>query len=89
MSSTGTLDKVTGPIGEALIMTGLGLAVAIPAVMGYNGLTRGNRVLAAKLDAFALELHTFVPLCQALGHGAAAEPARVSVGPMGARPAVA
>ena len=36
MSSTGTLDKVTGPIVEALIMTGLGLAVAIPAVMGYN-----------------------------------------------------
>ena len=36
MSSTGTLDKVAGPIGEALIVTGMGLAVAIPAVMGYN-----------------------------------------------------
>ena len=36
MSSTGTLDKLAGPIGEALIMTGMGLAVAIPAVMGYN-----------------------------------------------------
>jgi hypothetical protein len=36
MSGAGTLDKVAGPVGEALIMTGLGLAVAIPAVMGYN-----------------------------------------------------
>ena len=36
MSSTGTLDKLAGPIGEALIMTGLGLAGAILAVMGYN-----------------------------------------------------
>ena len=43
----GTLDKVAGPVGEALIMTGLGLAVAVPAVMGYNGLTRANRVLTA------------------------------------------
>ena len=45
MSGTGTLDKVAGPVGEALIMTGLGLAVAIPAVVGYNWLTRANRVL--------------------------------------------
>ena len=48
-------------------MTGLGLAVAIPAVMGYNWLTRANRVLAAKLDAFAYELHTFVSMGQPLG----------------------
>ena len=41
------LDKVAGPVGEALIMTGLGLAVAIPAVVGYNWLTRANRVLRA------------------------------------------
>jgi biopolymer transport protein ExbB len=40
MSGSGTLDKVAGPVGEALIMTGLGLAVAIPAVVGYNWLTR-------------------------------------------------
>ena len=38
MSGAGTLDKVAGPVGEALIMTGLGLAVAIPAVVGYNWL---------------------------------------------------
>ena len=60
MSGAGTLDKVAGPVGEALIMTGVGLAVAIPAVMGYNGLARSNRVLGARLDAFAFELHTFL-----------------------------
>jgi biopolymer transport protein ExbB len=60
MSGAGTLDKVAGPVGEALIMTGVGLAVAIPAVMGYNGLARTNRVMGAKLDAFAFELHTFL-----------------------------
>ena len=53
MSGAGTLDQVAGPVGEALIMTGLGLAVAIPAVLGYNVFTRANRVLAARLDAFA------------------------------------
>lgn len=90
MSGAGTLDKVAGPVGEALIMTGLGLAVAIPAVMGYNWLTRANRVLAARLDAFAYELHTFVSMGQALGHGGAAEPAPANVRPMaGSRPAVA
>ncbi|RQP26029.1 MotA/TolQ/ExbB proton channel family protein [Albitalea terrae] len=67
MSGAGTLDKVAGPVGEALIMTGLGLAVAIPAVMGYNWLTRANRVMVAKLDAFAYELHTFVAMGQPLG----------------------
>jgi biopolymer transport protein ExbB len=66
MSGAGTLDKVAGPVGEALIMTGLGLAVAIPGVMGYNWLTRANRVMVSKLDAFAYELHTFVSMGQPL-----------------------
>ena len=70
MSGAGTLDKVAGPVGEALIMTAIGLAVAIPAVVGYNGLTRANRVMLAKLDAFAYELHTFVSMGQSLRHGA-------------------
>jgi biopolymer transport protein ExbB len=43
VSGAGTLDKVAGPVGEALIMTGLGLAVAIPAVVAYNAFTRSNR----------------------------------------------
>jgi len=87
MSGAGTLDKVAGPVGEALIMTGLGLAVAIPAVVGYNALTRSNRVLAGRLDAFAYELHTFVSMGQALGHGADATAANVR--PLSARPAAA
>ena len=88
MSGAGTLDKVAGPVGEALIMTGLGLAVAIPAVIGYNWLTRANRVTAAKLDAFAYELHTFVSMGQALGHGADA-PTAANVRAMTNRPAAA
>ena len=59
-SGAGTLDKVAGPVGEALIMTGIGLAVAIPAVIGYNWLVRSNNVLMSKLDTFANELLTFL-----------------------------
>jgi biopolymer transport protein ExbB len=66
MSGSGMLDKVAGPVGEALIMTGIGLAVALPAVMGYNWLTRSNRVLTAKLDAFAFELLNFLSLGKTL-----------------------
>jgi biopolymer transport protein ExbB len=51
-----TLEQIAGPVGEALIMTGLGLAVAIPAVLAYNTCARSNRVVLAKLDAFAHDL---------------------------------
>lgn len=70
-SGSSSLDQIAGPVGEALIMTGIGLAVAIPAVMGYNWLTRSNRVMAAKLDAFAFELFTFLSTGQSLKGGAA------------------
>lgn len=62
ISATGqaSLDKVAGPVGEALIMTAAGLAVAIPAVLAYNALTRGNRILLAELDAFAHDLHAYL-----------------------------
>ena len=86
VSGTGTLDKVAGPVGEALIMTGLGLAVAIPAVIGYNWLTRANRVMLSKLDAFAYELHTFVSMGQPLGTEAAPS---TTVRPISARPVAA
>jgi len=69
VSGAGTLDKVAGPVGEALIMTGIGLAVAIPAVIAYNAFARGNRVLTARLDAFAYELHSFLTLGEAPGAG--------------------
>jgi len=54
-----TIDKVAGPIGEALIMTALGLAVAIPAVLGYNALVRGNKGILQKLSRFAHDLHAY------------------------------
>lgn len=50
------IDKVAGPVGEALIMTAAGLAVAIPAVLAYNLFVRSNRVMQAQLDAFAYDL---------------------------------
>jgi biopolymer transport protein ExbB len=56
LSGQGTLDKVAGPVGEALIMTALGLAVAIPAVLAYNAFVRSNRLVLAQLDAFAHDL---------------------------------
>lgn len=60
MSGAATLDAVAGPVGEALIMTAAGLAVAIPAVLAYNGFARGNRVVLAELDGFAHDLHAFL-----------------------------
>jgi biopolymer transport protein ExbB len=60
LSGQGTLDKVSGPVGEALIMTAVGLAVAIPAVLAYNAFTRRNRVWLARLDAFAHDLYTVI-----------------------------
>ena len=86
ISGAGTLDKVAGPVGEALIMTGLGLAVAIPAVVGYNWFTRANRVIVSRLDAFAYELHTFVAMGQPLAGPAQAGAA---VRTLPARPAAA
>jgi biopolymer transport protein ExbB len=51
------IDKVAGPVGEALIMTAFGLAVAIPAVLAYNAFTRANRMVLGQLDGFAHDLH--------------------------------
>ncbi|PTQ81158.1 outer membrane transport energization protein ExbB [Nitrosospira multiformis] len=60
LSGQGTLDKVAGPVGEALIMTALGLAVAIPAVLAYNTFVRRNRIWLARLDAFAHDLFVLI-----------------------------
>ena len=58
ISSSGSaqIDQVAGPIGEALIMTALGLAVAIPAVLGFNALNRANKLLVADLNRFGNDL---------------------------------
>ena len=60
MAGQATIDKVAGPIGEALIMTALGLAVAIPAVLGYNALVRGNKAVVTRMNRFAHDLHALL-----------------------------
>lgn len=56
-SGQATLDKVAGPVGEALIMTAIGLAVAIPAVLAYNAFVKTNRGIIQQLDNFGQDLH--------------------------------
>ncbi len=57
-SGQASIDKVAGPVGEALIMTAIGLAVAVPAVLGYNWLVRRNKVSMDTVRAFGSDLHT-------------------------------
>jgi biopolymer transport protein ExbB len=57
VSGQASIDKVAGPVGEALIMTAIGLAVAVPAVLGYNYLVRRNKVLMESVHAFGADLH--------------------------------
>jgi len=57
ISGQASIDKVAGPVGEALIMTAIGLAVAVPAVMGYNWLVRRNKAIMDQTRAFAGDLH--------------------------------
>jgi biopolymer transport protein ExbB len=56
ISGQASIDKVAGPVGEALIMTAIGLAVAVPAVMGYNWLIRRNKTVLDQTRAFAGDL---------------------------------
>ena len=58
-SGQASISTVAGPVGEALIMTALGLGVAIPAVLAYNYFVRVNRGTYAKFDTFAHDLHDF------------------------------
>jgi len=55
-----SIDKVAGPVGEALIMTAFGLAVAVPAVLGYNWLVRRNKVAMEQLRAFGADIHMVI-----------------------------
>lgn len=57
ISGQASIDKVAGPVGEALIMTAIGLAVAVPAVLGYNALVRCNKISLDYIHRFADELH--------------------------------
>ncbi|NML14373.1 MotA/TolQ/ExbB proton channel family protein [Azohydromonas caseinilytica] len=58
ISGQASIDKVAGPVGEALIMTALGLAVAVPAVMGYNWLIRRNKAAMEQVRGFGSDLHS-------------------------------
>ncbi|MGH8766514.1 MAG: MotA/TolQ/ExbB proton channel family protein [Burkholderiales bacterium] len=78
LSGQGTLDKVAGPVGEALIMTALGLAVAIPAVLAYNGFVRANRLVLASLDAFAHDLYAVLTTGAHVGDPAVVVPIKVA-----------
>lgn len=80
-----SIDKIAGPVGEALIMTACGLAVAIPAVLAYNALVRGNRVVIGRLNRFAQDLHAYFVTGSPVNKGAQSRPHLAPV----AEPAVA
>jgi biopolymer transport protein ExbB len=77
MAGQATIDKVAGPVGESLIMTAMGLAVAIPAVLGYNALVRGNKGVLHKLNRFAHDLHAYFLTGARVGKARAAAPSAV------------
>ncbi len=71
-----SIDKVAGPVGEALIMTAIGLAVAVPAVLGYNWLVRRNKVAMEQVRTFSADLHSVL-----MGNAAAAAAPVQSIAP--------
>ena len=73
MSGQASIDKVAGPVGESLIMTAIGLAVAVPAVLGYNWLVRRNKIAMEEVQAFGADLHA-VLLGTGKGTGSSADP---------------
>jgi biopolymer transport protein ExbB len=60
ISGQASIDKVAGPVGEALLMTAIGLAVAVPAVLAYNWLVRRNKTVMDDVRAFSSDLHAVV-----------------------------
>ncbi|MEQ1548304.1 MAG: MotA/TolQ/ExbB proton channel family protein [Chakrabartia sp.] len=82
-SGDASIDKIAGPVGEALIMTALGLVVAVPAVMGYNWLQRRNKLIAERMSTFCNDMHGYM-----MSNGAV-RPAAKSAAPAKAAPAAA
>jgi biopolymer transport protein ExbB len=70
LAGQASIDKVAGPVGEALIMTAIGLAVAVPAVLGYNWLIRRNKGVQDGLRNFAADLHAYLISGSRVGGGA-------------------
>jgi biopolymer transport protein ExbB len=86
-----SIDAVAGPVGEALIMTALGLAVAVPAVMGYNWLMRRNKAVMEELARFTNDIHGYIVSGGSVkpaiaGRGAAAGGAAAAARPGAASP---
>jgi biopolymer transport protein ExbB len=79
LAGQASIDKVAGPVGEALIMTAIGLAVAVPAVLGYNWLVRRNKAVSERIKSFSSDLHSVL-----LSDTGAGAPSRL---PLAARPA--
>jgi biopolymer transport protein ExbB len=75
-----SIDKVAGPVGEALIMTAIGLAVAVPAVLGYNILLRRNKGVQERVSHFTHELHAYLISGAKMGLGID----KATAGPAGA-----
>jgi len=73
-----SIDKVAGPVGEALIMTAIGLAVAVPAVLGYNFLVRRNKSVMERVRDFGAQLHTVLLAGGRRATGSVATPAAQS-----------
>jgi len=78
LAGQASIDKVAGSVGEALIMTAIGLAVAVPAVLGYNWLIRRNKAILEQFRYFANDMHAYL-----------VSGSRVESGPAAARPVVA
>ena len=83
LSGQASIDKVAGPVGEALIMTAIGLFVAVPAVLGYNVLLRRNKSVGEYVSHFTHELHAYLISGVKMGLGMDKTPAPVG------KPAVA
>jgi biopolymer transport protein ExbB len=60
LAGQASIDKVAGPVGEALIMTAVGLAVAVPAVLAYNWLNGRNKAVMEKINTFASDVHGYL-----------------------------
>ncbi|MEK7343756.1 MAG: MotA/TolQ/ExbB proton channel family protein, partial [Pseudomonadota bacterium] len=76
-----SIDAVAGPVGEALIMTALGLAVAVPAVLAYNFLQRRNKAIAEQLNGFTVDLLAYLVSDGAVKPAPAAPAAKPAAAP--------
>jgi biopolymer transport protein ExbB len=83
LAGQASIDKVAGPVGSALIMTAMGLFVAVPAVWGYNWLLGRNRVLQDMLRNFTSDLHAYLVGGVRVETGGGARPAGAKAAPLG------